>query len=79
MASPRRTPYLAGGTLTLTLTLTLKPLQAEVDGIKAHKVALARKMREAQDTHRAQRLEREREIKALRRKVRWPALTALLT
>ena len=50
-----------------------------MDGIKAHKVALARKMREAQDTHRAQRLEREREIKALRRKVRWPALTALLT
>ena len=46
------------------------PLQAEVDGIKAHKVALARKMREAQDSHRAQRLEREREIKALRRKVR---------
>ena len=53
-------------------------MQAEVDGIKAHKVALARKMREAQDTHRAQRLEREREIKALRRKVRWPAVTALL-
>ena len=43
-------------------------LRAEVEQIKAHKVALARRMREASEMHRAQKLARDNELKALRRK-----------
>ena len=43
-------------------------LRAEVDQIKAHKVALARRMREASELHRAQKHARDNELKALRRK-----------
>ena len=46
----------------------VKELRDEVDEIKAHKAALARRMREASDAHRTQKMAREREVKALRRK-----------
>ena len=46
----------------------VKELQGEIDGIKAQKVAIARRQREDAEMHRIQRAERERELKSLRRK-----------